>query len=117
MKACSYMNPVYVENHGQTVYFTMSLYDSYDVYLMRARFNLGSVPCPADQDLDGDVDGSDAGKLLGCMSGAGRPYAEILTCSAADLDHDGDVDQSDFGIFQRCLNEQPVPADPNCANP
>jgi hypothetical protein len=40
------MNPLYVEDDGKTVYFTMSLWDSYDVYLMKAKFEVevGSGP-------------------------------------------------------------------------
>lgn len=34
----SYMNPVYTENNGETVYFTMSLWDPYDVYLWKVKF-------------------------------------------------------------------------------
>jgi hypothetical protein len=33
-----YTNPLYVGNGGETVFFTMSKWDPYDVYLMRARF-------------------------------------------------------------------------------
>jgi hypothetical protein len=32
-----YMHPRYVENDGETIYFTMSLWDPYAVYWMRAR--------------------------------------------------------------------------------
>jgi hypothetical protein len=34
----SYMNPRYVENNGESVYFTMSLWNLYDVYWMKATF-------------------------------------------------------------------------------
>ncbi len=34
----SYLNPKYVENDGESVYFTMSLWDPYDVFWMKARF-------------------------------------------------------------------------------
>jgi len=33
----SYMNPLYVENDGETIYFTMSQWDPYDVFLVKAR--------------------------------------------------------------------------------
>lgn len=33
-----YLNPHYVENYGESVYFTLSLWDPYDVYLMKATF-------------------------------------------------------------------------------
>ncbi len=112
----SYMNPVFVENHGQNVYFTMSLYSTYDVYLMRARYDLSSIPSPADLDVDGKVANSDAQMFIGCMSEADVPCQDILACSAADLDRDGDVDQSDYGLLQRCYSEALAPADPNCTN-
>ncbi len=34
----SYMNPRYVENHGESVYFTMSMWEPYDVYWMKVTF-------------------------------------------------------------------------------
>ncbi|MCX7919532.1 MAG: DUF4185 domain-containing protein [bacterium] len=34
----SYLNPHYVENNGESVYFIMSLWIPYDVYLMKATF-------------------------------------------------------------------------------
>ncbi len=40
-----YMNPLYVEQDGQIVYFTMSLWDPYDVYLMKARLALAPKGC------------------------------------------------------------------------
>lgn len=33
-----YLNPHYVENHGESVYFIISLWDPYDIYLMKATF-------------------------------------------------------------------------------
>jgi hypothetical protein len=42
-----YMNPLYVENGGQTVYFTMSLWDTYDVYLAKATFRIVPEPSTA----------------------------------------------------------------------
>jgi hypothetical protein len=111
----SYMNPVYVENHGQTLYFTMSLWDPYDVYLLRLRLAVASPTCPADFNLDGRVQAEDMATFASCMSGASVPYRDILTCSPADLDHDGDVDQADFGTLQKCLSGS-MPADPNCSN-
>lgn len=112
----SYMSPVYVENHGQNVYFTMSLYGTYDVYLMRARYNLSSTPCPADLNLDRHVTGTDAELFRGCMSGTDVAYRDIVRCTAADLDRDGDVDQSDFGLFQRCYSETGQATNPDCAD-
>ncbi len=40
-----YMNPLYVENDGETIYFTMSLWNPYDVYLAKATLVL--VPEPS----------------------------------------------------------------------
>lgn len=42
----SYMNPLYVEEDGKTIYFTMSLWNPYDVYLMKASFETAPVPEP-----------------------------------------------------------------------
>ena len=42
-----YMNPLYVENGGQTVYFTMSLWNTYDVYLAKATFRIVPEPSTA----------------------------------------------------------------------
>jgi hypothetical protein len=53
-----YMNPLYVENNGETIYFTMSLWNPYDVYL--AKVTLEIEPShTGDFDGDGDVDGRD----------------------------------------------------------
>ena len=54
----SYMNPLYVENDGETIYFTMSLWGPYDVYLAKATLQL-AAGLPGDFDGDGDVDGQD----------------------------------------------------------
>lgn len=35
-----YMNPLYTENDGQTLYFTMSLWDPYDVYLAKVDLDI-----------------------------------------------------------------------------
>jgi hypothetical protein len=34
----SYMNPLWVEDGGRSIYFTMSMFESYDVYLAKATF-------------------------------------------------------------------------------
>ncbi len=39
----SYMNPRYVGNNGQTVYFTLSLWNPYDVYWLKVSFVPGEV--------------------------------------------------------------------------
>ncbi len=41
----SYMNPLYVEQDGEVVYFIMSLWDPYDVYLMKARLTVAPDGC------------------------------------------------------------------------
>jgi hypothetical protein len=46
-----YMNPLYVEGNGETVYFTMSLWGPYDVYL--AKVTLVTVPEPSSMALFG----------------------------------------------------------------
>lgn len=40
-----YMNPLWVEDGGRTIYFTMSLWVPYDVYLAKATLNI--IPEPA----------------------------------------------------------------------
>ncbi len=45
------MNPLYVEGNGETVYFTMSLWGPYDVYL--AKVTLLSVPEPSSMAMFG----------------------------------------------------------------
>jgi hypothetical protein len=54
-----YMNPLYVENGGRTVYFTMSLWNPYDVYLAKVTLDIEQDLLPGDFDGDGDVDGLD----------------------------------------------------------
>jgi Domain of unknown function (DUF4185) len=53
-----YMNPLYVEDNGKTLYFTMSLWDPYDVYLAKVTLDIEN-PLAGDFDGDGDVDGRD----------------------------------------------------------
>src|SRR5690606_9971907 len=102
--------------HGQTIYFTMSLWDPYDVYLMRARLQVAYPISPADLNHDDRVDAADIALFIPCLTGDRVSYTDILACSPTDLDHDGDVDQTDFAILQRCLSELRMPADPNCAD-
>lgn len=51
-----YMNPLYVEDGGRTLYFTMSLWNPYDVYLAKVTLDIAQS---GDFDRDGDVDGRD----------------------------------------------------------
>ncbi|MBN1489957.1 MAG: DUF4185 domain-containing protein [Phycisphaerae bacterium] len=97
----SYMNPLYVGNDGQSVYFTMSRWFSYDVYLMKTDFRLVA---PADFDRDGDVDLADFANFQGAFNGPNRPCNGQPSCARVDFDGDGDVDLADFGTFQSCFN-------------
>jgi hypothetical protein len=54
-----YMNPLYVEDGGRTVYFTMSLWNPYDVYLAKVTLDIEQPPVPGDFNGDGYVDGRD----------------------------------------------------------
>lgn len=53
-----YMNPLYVEDNGRVVYFTMSLWDPYDVYLAKVTLEI-EHPLAGDFNDDGVVDGRD----------------------------------------------------------
>jgi hypothetical protein len=102
----SYMNPLYVEDGGKTIYFTMSLWNPYDVFLMKASFETAPVYA-ADFDADGDVDGADLGQW--------RDDFDVNDLS--DADEDGDSDGADFLVWQRQVgsglppvaNSEPVP--------
>jgi len=96
----SYMNPVYTEVQGTSVYFTMSLWDSYDVYLMKVDYR---VVVPPDVDSDGDVDLNDFSVFQGCFNGPNRAPARA-GCSREDFDGDTDVDMNDFAILQSCFH-------------
>ncbi len=109
----SYMNPLYVENHGQTVYFTMSLWQPYDVFLMRLRLKVAEPLSPADLDRDGDVDLDDLAVMQRCLAGRGLAGTDP-ECSHASMDGDGDVDGDDVALLRSCLSGADVPADPNC---
>lgn len=98
----SYMNPWYIENQGQVVYFTMSLWNPYDVYLMRARFNIDNIPAPADLNMDGHVDSTDFDLFSACYNGPVN-YVDGL-CLIADFNSDHYVDSTDFDTFSACYN-------------
>ena len=53
----SYMNPLLVEDGGRTIYFTMSLWAPYDVFLVKATFITSSDS--GDYNQDGVVDAAD----------------------------------------------------------
>jgi hypothetical protein len=87
-----YMNPLYVEDDGKTLYFTMSLWNPYDVYL--AKVTLAIVPeHSADFTGDGLVDAAD---LTQWRRDFGSNYL-------SDADDDGDSDGDDFLQWQRHL--------------
>ncbi len=76
-----------------------------------------SDPIPVafgDNDVDFDVDESDAVYFIDCMtlpgSGAANPE-----CLHLDIDKDDDVDMFDFSAFQRCYSGFDVTADPTCS--
>ncbi len=81
------------------------------------RLALGAVryhaPIGPDLDQDADVDQSDFGLYLVCLSGPGIPPPDAA-CLYADFDSDGDIDINDFGYFQTCVTGAAIPADPNC---
>ena len=85
-----YMNPLYVEDGGKTLYFTMSLWNPYDVYL--AKVSLGIAP-HADFNADGLVNAAD---LIQWRRDFGANYL-------SDADDDGDSDGADFLLWQRQL--------------
>jgi hypothetical protein len=71
------------------------------------------LSCPADLDLDRDVDNDDLLILESCASGPGIGYTGVA-CEMADLDDDLDVDQTDFGLMQRCVQGSGIPTGPDC---
>jgi hypothetical protein len=91
-------------------------------------FSAGRIPCPADFDCDGDVDGDDLVLFESRSTGpaiAYDPEAGSTGCALrpdeegiipADFDRDGDVDQEDFGVFQRCYTGPGEAADPGCTD-
>jgi hypothetical protein len=84
------MNPLYVEDGGKTLYFTMSLWNPYDVYL--AKVTLGIAP-HADFNSDGLVDSADLTQWR----------RDFGANSLSDADNDGDTDGADFLVWQRQL--------------
>jgi hypothetical protein len=85
-----YMNPLYVEDGGRTLYFTMSLWNPYDVYL--AKVTLDVTPF-ADFNKDGLVSAADLTQW----------QRDFGANDASDADGDGDSDGADFLIWQRQL--------------
>jgi hypothetical protein len=85
-----YMNPLYVENGGKTLYFTMSLWNPYDVYLAKVTLDLAPL---ADFNKDGVVDAADLAQW----------QRDFGSSSLSDADGDGDSDGADLLIWQRQL--------------
>jgi len=67
----SYMNPLLVENGGRTMYFTMSLWGPYDVYLVKATFLTAADF--GDFNQDGIVDAAD---YTAWRDGLGSKYTQ-----------------------------------------
>ncbi len=75
-----------------------------------------SAPIPfayADFDLDFDVDGSDVGTFVACMTDSGIQKASP-ECMHVDADGDEDVDLADFSHLITCYSGVGVSAIPNC---
>jgi Domain of unknown function (DUF4185) len=91
----SYMNPLYVEDEGRTVYFTMSLWNPYDVYVVKATFvTTAEAEQGADFNGDGRVDGDDLA----------RWRTEFGQSDRADANRDGATDGADFLTWQQQLD-------------
>lgn len=73
-----------------TLTFTRTVGASTDAYADNATLCV-LVPCPADLNGDGVVDGADLGLLLGTWGSTGA--------APADLDGDGTVDGADLGLL------------------
>lgn len=69
--------------------------------------------CPADLELDRDVDHVDLLTLESCASWPGTDYNDDA-CEMADLDDDLDVDQTDFSLLEQCLNGPGIVMGPAC---
>jgi hypothetical protein len=92
-----YMNPLYVEDNGKTLYFTMSLWNPYDVYL--AKVTLDIVPqFTADFNDDGRVDAADFTQWRG----------DFGENHLSDADADNDSDGFDFLAWQRQFGSTPA---------
>ncbi len=80
----------------------------------------------SDLDRDGDVDMTDFGIFVHCMTGPSLSYDPLPSgCAltpdgegyiAADSDKDGDVDLVDFEVLQLCYGGEGNPVDPSCGS-
>lgn len=88
----SYMNPWYVEDDGQTIYFTMSLWDPYDVFLVKATFV--SAPDPGDYNDDGTIDAADYTVWRDSLGWQGSGLA-------ADGNRNNRIDSGDYTVWKQ----------------
>jgi hypothetical protein len=87
----SYMNPLLVENGGESIYFTMSLWDSYDVYLVKASFITPSVP--GDYNHNDVVDAADYVVWRNTLGQRGPGLV-------ADGDGSNQIDVGDYDVWR-----------------
>jgi hypothetical protein len=97
----SYMNPLYVEDDGRTIYFTMSLWNPYDVYLAKATLvTAPESPLSADFNNDFRVDAQDLAMWRSAFGATNH----------ADANGDGVSTGADFLEWQRQLGLTTAPA-------
>ena len=87
----SYMNPLLVENGGRTIYFTMSLWDTYDVYLVKATFITATDF--GDYNQDGIVDAADYSVYRHTLGQTGFGLA-------ADGNGNNRIDAGDYDVWR-----------------
>jgi hypothetical protein len=99
-----YLNPLYVEDGGRSIYFTMSLWNTYDVYLAKADLSITADPpfMVADANGDGRVDVTDLG-ILASNFNDGPPDPTGRT--GGDFNRDGFVNVTDLGILATYFNQ------------
>lgn len=84
--------------------------------LIGSSFFSVSDPIPVafgDNDVDFDVDQSDAAFIVSCMT-APQSYAVNPECAHLDFDLDDDIDLYDISRFQLCYSGQNQTADTDC---
>jgi hypothetical protein len=87
----SYMNPLLVENGGRTMYFTMSLWGPYDVYLVKATFITAADF--GDFNQDGVVDAADYVVWRDTLGQTGLGLA-------ADGNGNSQIDAGDYNVWR-----------------
>ncbi|MCP4249648.1 MAG: DUF1566 domain-containing protein [bacterium] len=70
--------------------------------------------CPADLDVDGDIDDSDFALFAACLGGPN--VAVPGSCDGADFSGDGDADLADFQVLQAAFSGAGTSAYPQCGN-